>query len=97
MSEVVNQLEDSWDAWLHTEEKEVAADLAGVHAGGGSPGAGQDDWSAARPHAHHETDPFTSQHEHGSADQAAEVDNMGYTTTMDMMENNATAEDIPLF
>ena len=70
MSEIVNQ----WDAWLQTGEKEAAADLA-AQAGGGSPDAEQDDWSAAQPGAHHEADRYASHQEHGSADQAADIDN----------------------
>ena len=95
MSEIVNQMEDSWDAWLQDGEKEVAADLAAVQAGVGSPDAGQDDWSAAHPGAHHEADLYASHHEHGSADQAADIDNQGYTTTEDMMLDNMTSEDLP--
>lgn len=97
MSEIVNQLEDSWDAWLRAGEKEAGADLAAAQAGGGSPDAEQDDWSAAQPHAHHEADQDASHQEPGSADQAADIDNMGYTTTEEMMTDNMTSEDIPTF
>jgi hypothetical protein len=97
MSESVNRLEDSWDAWLQAGEKEVAADLAAVQAGGGSPDTGQDDWSAAQPDAHQETDWYASHEEHRSADQAADVDKAGYTTTDAMMMDNMTSEDIPTY
>ena len=93
MSEIGNRLEDAWDAWLQTEENEVAADLAAVQAGGGPPDAEHDDSSAA----HHEADLSASHDAHGSADQAAEIDNMGYTTTEEMMTDNMTAEDLPTF
>jgi hypothetical protein len=95
MSEIVNRIEDSWDAWLQAGEKEAAADPAAVDAGGGSPDAEQEDWSAAQPDAHQEADWYGGQREPGSADQAAETDNMGYTTTEEMMVDNMTSEDLP--
>lgn len=97
MSGIVNQMEDAWDAWLQTGENEAAADRAAVHAAGGSSAAEHDDLSAAQPDAHHEADSSASHHETGSADQAADVDNMGYTTTEEMMTDNMTAEDLPTF
>jgi hypothetical protein len=90
-------MEDAWDAWLQAGENEVAADLAAGHAASGSSDAEQDDLSAAPRHAHHEADLSASHHETGSADQAADVDNMGYTTTEEMMTDNMTAEDLPTF
>jgi hypothetical protein len=97
VSEIVNRMEDAWDAWLQTEENEVAADLAAVQAGSGSAHAEQYDSSAAQPDAHHEADPSASHHETGSADQTADIDNMGYTTTEEMMTDNMTAEDLPVY
>ena len=97
MSEIVNQLEDSWDAWLRAGEKEAGAELAAVQAGGELPDAEQNDWSAGQPEAHHEADQYASHQEPGSADQAAEIDNMGYTTTEEMAMENMTSEDIPYY
>jgi hypothetical protein len=94
MSEIVNRLEDSWDAWLQAGEKEAAAHQAAGHPSGGLD-AGHDDWSAAQPDEHHEEDLFSSHQEHGSVDEARAVDNMGYTTTENMILDNETAEGLP--
>lgn len=93
MSEIVNQLEDSWDAWLQAGGKEAVADHAAGHAGGGAANPAQDDWAAAHTSAHHEADLFTSQHEHDSADQVAEADIRGFGTVMQI--DNMTTEGLP--
>jgi hypothetical protein len=96
MSGIVNQVEDSWDAWLQAGEKEVAADLAAVHDGG-SPDAGHDDWPAAQPDAHHEADLYASHQDPSPTDEAAEIDKAGFTGTGDMMIDNMTSEDLPTY